>query len=62
MPVCVHRAGIVSVTRPGALAVDCARVREVSAPGQGAGEAAVGARRVVADPLIGSCPAPSERE
>ena len=63
VPVSVHGAGIVPVTGPGALAVDCAGVREVSAAGQGAGEAAVGARRVVADPLIGSCPAPgNERE
>ena len=56
MPVSIHGAGILP-TGPGALTVDSTRVRNMLAAGQRAGEAAVGAGRVVADPHVGRRPA-----
>ena len=52
MPVLIHRAGILPAG-PGALTVDRARVRDVLAAVQRAGETVVGARRVVANTNIG---------
>lgn len=55
MPVSIHGAGILP-TGPGALTVDSTGVRNMLAAGQRAGEAAVGAGRVVADANIGRRP------